>query len=314
MQQQINNIPNAPVHIKVAYDNEFRRFLLSPISYEHLYGRLKTLFNLQSDFSIKFQDDENDWVLIMTDQELTYATELSGNPLRLQIKLIDSPVSLAPTTENVERPWRGRGCGRGRGAGRGGVKFSHEERLQKKSSRLAERIDWLETKLKSEGLSSERERVLRWKLAKLQEKLAEVKATHANVQPTEVKSEVTATETPVPEVTNDEVKKEDPEPSWRGCRRGRGCGRGGMRRAMMEGGACGENPCRKGFRKARIDPELIAKFRQCKANLHAARESGNAEEIQACLEAFKAAKAAKWEARAALRAQEDAGKDEETKA
>jgi len=312
MQQQIN-IPNAPVHIKVAYDNEFRRFLLSPISYEHLYGKLKTLFNLQSDFSIKFQDDENDWVLILTDQELTYATELSRNPLRLQIKLVNS-APLAPPTETVERPWRGRGCGRGRGwAGRGGVKFSPEERLAKKSSRLAERIDWLETKLKSEGLSSERERVLRWKLAKLQEKLAAVKTFQANVQPTEAKTEVPVTETPV--TANDEVKQENQEPSWRGCRRGRGCGRGGMRRAMMEGGAFGEHPCRKG-RKARIDPELIAKFRQCKANLHAARESGNAEEIQSCLEAFKAAKAAKWEARDALRAKEEAeaGKDEETKA
>jgi hypothetical protein len=314
MQQQFN-IPSAPVHIKVAYDNEFRRFLLSPITYEHLYSRLKTLFNLQSDFSIKFQDDENDWVLIMTDQELTYATELSGNPLRLQIKLIDSvPSSPATPTETVdrERPWRGRGCGRGRGAGRGGVKISPDERLAKKSSRLSERIDWLETKLKSEGLSSERERVLRWKLTKLQEKLASVKEFQATVQPTEVKTEGPVTETFVP-TANDEVKKEDQETSWRG-RRGRGCGRGGMRRAMMEGGACGDTPCRKG-RKARIDPELIANFRQTKASLLAARDSGNAEEIQACEEAFKAAKAAKWEARAALRAQEDAaGKDEETKA
>lgn len=312
-QQQINNIPNAPVHIKVAYENEFRRFLLSPISYEHLYSRLKTLFNLQSAFSIKFQDDENDWVLIMTDQELVYATELSGNPLRLQIKLVDSaPSTATPTTENVERPWRGRGCGRGRGQGRQcGVKFSPEERLAKKSSRITERIDWLETKLKSEELSSERERVLRWKLTKLQEKLAAVKAFQANVVPTEVKPETPVSET---QANTDEVKKEEEEPSWRGCRRGRGCGRGGMRRAMMEGGACGEHPCRKG--RARLDPELIAKFRQAKANLHAARESGNAEEIQTCLEAFKAAKAAKWEARAALRAQEDApaSKDEETKA
>jgi len=47
----------------------------------------------------------------------------------------------------------------------------------------------------------------------------------------------------------------------------------------------------------------VAKFRQCKADLHAARESGDAEKIESCLEAFKTAKAAKLEARAALRAQ-----------
>jgi len=63
-------------------------------------------------------------------------------------------------------------------------------------------------------------------------------------------------------------------------------------------------------RRARIAPELIANFRQCKANLHAARDAGNAEEIEKCLAAFKEAKAAKIEAMAALRAQE-ASNDEQ---
>jgi hypothetical protein len=63
-------------------------------------------------------------------------------------------------------------------------------------------------------------------------------------------------------------------------------------------------------RRARIAPELIANFRQCKATLFAARESGNAEEIEKCQLALKEARAAKLEAMAALRAQE-ASNDEQ---
>jgi len=300
---------NTPVHVKVAYDNEFRRFLLSTIEFGHLQSTLKTLFSLETEFRIKFQDDENDWVLLTTDQELVYATELSGSPLRLQVKLIasESPKAEVPFT-GAER--RGRGLrGRGRGAGgRGGFK-SPQERLSHKSSRLSERISVMETKLSSNKLTSERERVLRWKLAKLQEKLAFVTAmkdslpqSNENPQP----QEAAVVSEPVSS-TDVTPRDEEEKPSCRGGRRGRG--RGGCRRAMMEDGS--DQPVCKG-RKARVAPEIIANFRQCKANLQAARESGNAEEVQACLEAFQAAKATKLEALAALRAQEKASNDEQT--
>jgi len=302
---------NAPVHVKVALDNEFRRFLLNPISFDHLEKTLKTLFSLQSEFRIKFQDDENDWVLITTDQELIYATELSGSPLRLQVKLLSSDTPAKADAESLpatERG-RGRGCrGRGRGAGRGGLK-SREERLSNKSSRLAERINQLETKLSSQKLTSERERVIRWRLAKLQEKLAwitSVKESMANSENSPAES-TEAVPGQVAEVVT--PNEEEEKTSCRGGRRGRGC-RGGWRRAMDEEGTDQPRGC-KG-RRARVAPELIANFRQCKANLHAARDSGNAEEIEKCLVAFKEAKATKLEAMAALRAQE--ASNDETKA
>jgi hypothetical protein len=299
----------SPVHVKVALDNEFRRFLLNPISFDHLEKTLKTLFSLQSEFRIKFQDDENDWVLITTDQELVYATELSGSPLRLQVKLLssDTPAKADAESLSATERGRGRGCrGRGRGAGRGGLK-SREERLSNKSSRLAERINQLETKLSSPKLTSERERVIRWRLAKLKEKLALITAVKESLANSDgAPAESTD---PVAEVVTPNEEEEE-KPSCRGGRRGRGC-RGGWRRAMEEEGSDQPRGC-KG-RRARIAPELIANFRQCKANLQAARESGNAEEINSCLEAFRVAKAAKWEARAALRAQE-ASTDDEQKA
>jgi hypothetical protein len=309
MQQQ-QTIPSAPVHVKVALDNEFRRFLLSPTTFDNLYTKLKTLFNLQTDFRIKFQDDENDWVLIMTDQELVYATELSGSPLRLQVKTVDAEPNPLPTTQ-CGRGKFGRGCRGGRG-GKGGK--AREERLLQKSSRLTERIGQLEAKLQSNNkLTSERERILRWKITRLQEKLAWVQSVHASLQTAENSEQQPAVvpdntaELPGTPLPTEESTKSSPP--MRGGHRG-GC-RGGWRRAMMEEGA--DHPCCRKGRKGRIDPELIANFRQCKANLQAARESGNAEQINSCLEAFRAAKIAKWEARAALRTQE-ASTDDEQKA
>jgi len=295
MQQQQTIIPSAPVHIKVAHDNEFRRFLLSPITFENLYTKLKTLFNLETEFRIKFQDDENDWVLIMTDQELVYATELSGSPLRLQVKPVEAE---APLPANCGRGGKvGRGC-RGRGDKGGWNNKTREERLLQKSSRLTERIGQLEAKLQSPKLTSERERVLRWKVSGLQEKLTWVQTMLASLQTANSEQQPAAVPDSA-ELPNTSLPMEEKSsPPMRGGHRG-GC-RGGWRRAMMEGGA--DHPCRGKGRMARIDPELVANFRQCKANLHAARQSGNAEEIQACLEKFQAAKAAKQEARAALRA------------
>jgi len=296
MQSQ-QTIIKTPVHVKVAYDDEFRRFLLSPITFDNLQSTLKTLFSIESEITIKFQDDENDWVLVTTDQELVYATELSGSPLRLQVKLISSqpPKAGAGSFTATERG-RGRGCrGRKWGDGRG-LKSSPEERLRMRSSRITERIAMLESKLSSDKLTSERERVLRWKVAKFQEKLAAIKT--ALGQFSEAQQPQAATVPTEVVASTDDVPQEENPSKWRGGRCGRG-GRGGCRRAMMENGS--DQPVWKG--RGRIAPEIIANFRQCKANLRAARESGNAEEIRACREALQAARAAKLAARDALDAQ-----------
>jgi hypothetical protein len=298
----------SPVHVKVAYENEFRRFLLNPVTFEQLETTLTTLFNINAEFRIKFQDDENDWVLLTTDQELVYATELSGSPLRLQVKLLETSVKNTDAEAVPIEKGRGRGgkgC-RGRGLGRGGCKLSPEERLALKSSRLAERITVLESKLTSKTLPAERERVVRWRLTKLQEKLTAITAMKESLG-----NEPSTTDEQAPtgaptECVNPILGEEEEKTSGRGGRRGGRGGRGGWRRAMMEDGT--DRPV--GPRKPRMDPEIMAKFRQCKADLQEARESGDAEKIEICLEAFKTAKATKMEARAALRAQQ-ASTDEE---
>jgi hypothetical protein len=293
---QSQQITTNPVHIKVAYENEFRRFLLTPVSFEQLETTLKNLFSLNAEFRIKFKDDEDDWVLLTSDQELIYATELSGSPLRLQVSINPS----AQPAENA-RGRGGKGC-RGRGLGRGGL-ISPEERLTAKSSRLADRIAELEEKINSGKLTADRERVIRWRLLKLQDKLAVVKSkkeSFANA-PSQSTEAVAASEP----VSAENVKVEE-KPSCGGGRRGRGCGRGGWRRAMMNDGTdhpVRECPVRERKPRVAIPPEIIENFRQCKSDLRAARESGDAEKIQSCMEAFKTARAAKFEARVALRAQ-----------
>lgn len=295
--QTTQQTTKSTVHIKVSHDNEFRRFLLNPVTYPQLETTLKTLFNLEGEFRIKFQDDENDWVLLTTDQELVYATELSGSPLRLQVKLLENAV---PKEDSPCQSERGRGrCGRGgrgRGAGRGGFKLSPEERLSLKSSRITDRINQLETKLSSKQLTSERERVIRWRLAKLQDKLEFVKATHASLDtcypeateaaPTE-SQEATAPETKLDEECSHEAK-------W--ARRGR-CGRG------ARGGRQGCDKQKWKGLKARLDPELLANWKKCRQDLMEAKQSGDAEKIAACKAALWTVKFEKKEAMRALKAE-----------
>jgi len=75
MQQQIVN----NVHIKVQCENEFRRFVLSEITYNKLADTLRMLLGLASGtvFKLSYLDDESDWVLFTTDSELQYAVTLS---------------------------------------------------------------------------------------------------------------------------------------------------------------------------------------------------------------------------------------------
>lgn len=309
--QTTQQTTNTPVHIKVSHENEFRRFLLNPVTFSQLETTLKTLFNLESEFRIKFQDDENDWVLLTTDQELVYATELSGSPLRLQVKLLENAV---PTEASPCQTERGRGrCGRGgrgRGAGRGGCKLSPEERLSMKSTRITDRINQLESKLSSKQLTSERERVIRWRLAKLQEKLEFVKATQTSLEtcypqttePTPTESqEATAPETKLDEETS---QNENP---W--ARRG-GRGRGG--RGCRGGQGCDKAKW-KGL-KSRMDPELLANWQKCRQDLIEAKQSGDAEKIAACKAAFWSAKIAKKEAMQALKAEAAAAETNDQKA
>jgi hypothetical protein len=270
------------IHIKAVLDNEeFRRFSLNPPTFDNLRSTLQRLFNIQSNFSVKFQDDEKDWVLISSDEELLYAVELAGTPLRLQLNPMITPAKPEIAETQTEDGFRGAGRGWGRGKrgcrGRfGGEKphFSKEERLAHKTSRLADRISGLETKINSGQLTTEREKVLRWRLVQLQDKLAWVTAVNASLKDAPPTPDVTAE---AAGTTDDNTPPS--EDSW--------------------GGRCHERKCGEKLRGrgCHLPPEVLAHFHQCRLELQAARASGNPEQIQAARTAFLSAKQHRFEAR-----------------
>jgi hypothetical protein len=295
MQANNNNITN--VHVKVEYNQEFRRFVVETISFEHLEKTLRTLLNIDSAQPVKilFLDDEKDWVLIASDSELAYAWELSASLLRLSVKAVPASV-LAPVTVNhpevfTHHPFhnaRGRGChGRGAGCRAGrvgrGDPTMRAQFMDSKLARLTERHAMLTAKLPE--MPEERARALAWRISHLENKIEKITwkkesfAAHLAEQPKE--------ETPAEKVTEEPAAAEE-EPSspargfrGRGCRRG---GRGGSHRWMAEG--------------AESHPQFDAVMAK-KVELKAARQGGNKEEIQAKWEALQEAKDAWREAKRA---------------
>jgi len=295
--QQYNEI-KSNVHIKVEYNQEYRRFVVETLSFEHLEKTLRTLLNIDPTQPIKilFLDDEKDWVLITTDAELTYAAELSASLLRLSVKSVAAPSSTVsvvgvpfalpgnhPMCHRGMRGKRGRGC-RGGGMGRCDPAM-RAQFLDNKLARLTERHAMLKEKLV--GMPEDQERALSYRLSHLENKIENVKwkkekfAQHLAEQPlseaTEVKEE---TETAAPAT--------EPVVCWEG--RGRGCrggrGRGGHK-WMCEG--------------ADTHPGFEALLTS-KAELKAARQGGNKEEIQAKWEALQKAKTNWRETKQALMA------------
>jgi hypothetical protein len=286
MQSQINN--NTPVHIKAALNGEFRRFLLNPPTFAKLEASVIALFGLSNSVTLKFQDDEKDWVLLTNDTELLYAIDLAGSPLRIDVTVRDSvlPVEPANEPETPQPSDIGAGCWKSR-RGKGGCEWKAKcnERLEAKEVRIAGKIADLEEKLKSGALTSERERTVRWRHARLQEKLAFITAKRQGLA--EAKSQKPAEETT-------EEKEEIPQVK---CGRGRGGrGRGCRGPRNCEGRV---PPCQ--LRKM-LPPELMENFHQTKAAFMSAKEGGDKEEIEACKEAFLKAKQAKLAALQALRA------------
>jgi hypothetical protein len=77
-----NNVNESIVHCKVFYNNEFRRFPLSKgFSLVDLISKIKTLLSLDSDFTIKYKDEEDDWITLSSDVELETGLSLSNNNL-----------------------------------------------------------------------------------------------------------------------------------------------------------------------------------------------------------------------------------------
>jgi len=280
------------------------------LSFEHLERTLRTLLNIEPTLAVTilFLDDEKDWVLLSSDDELSYAWELSGSLLRLSVKpKTDQPAIVAPAVEtpnpvfsrraqSESEDWRaGRrgGCrgGRGGGQGRWGKKdrdegswiLARQEIVDAKLVRLSSKQEMLSAKLASGDLTEDKARAITWRLSHLQNKIDGFKwkkealkqKSDAAASPTTPQEEVQAPAAPTCEQT------------WGGGCRGRRGGRGGCRGA------------RGGFDN---DP-LFATLQEKKQALKEARQAGNREDMQEKWEALQEAKTNWREAKRAAFAQ-----------
>jgi len=81
------------IHVKLQHNNEFRRFIIEPqFKFNELHEKISTLLHLTTPFSIRYLDEESEWITIETDNELLTGIELSPALLRLKIE---------PTTPTV---------------------------------------------------------------------------------------------------------------------------------------------------------------------------------------------------------------------
>jgi len=100
--------------IKLFSKGEIRRFNFVGTSFERLCADIKPLLDV-TEFSIRYEDEEGDWVTIKSDAELSYALSLAGaRALRLRIVektvVADAPVvaPATPPTRSIssEKPWK----------------------------------------------------------------------------------------------------------------------------------------------------------------------------------------------------------------
>eukprot|EP01123_Difflugia_compressa_P001176 TRINITY_DN1134_c0_g1_i4.p1 TRINITY_DN1134_c0_g1~~TRINITY_DN1134_c0_g1_i4.p1 ORF type:complete len:344 (+),score=82.18 TRINITY_DN1134_c0_g1_i4:111-1142(+) len=127
------------VHCKVSLDDQIRRFQFTSSSggvesnFSILQTRIRTLFGIVGEFTLRFKDNEGDLVLVESDDELKYAFAESAGLLRIFVELKNQPSNVSttstidrsslddPSSTSLNHDKCGHGKhGRGRGGGRGG--------------------------------------------------------------------------------------------------------------------------------------------------------------------------------------------------
>jgi len=220
---------------------------------------LRSLFEIDAatSFKIQFLDDEKDWVLISSDEELIYASTLVGQPLRLSIKSTEQSTQAKPTR-----------------CSRKGIDFSDPEaRKAHKISCVTSRLEMLEGKLANNDFPAGKARMLKEKVDRMHQKLEHLK------------SETPSLATPV------KVEAEEAQEPWgRGKGRGRWGGNGRGRR-----GGCGGRRDRDSQPMSPETQQFFSRVQDCKMELRAARQAKNEQDIEAKWEALQQAKA-EWRA------------------
>jgi len=259
--------------------------------------------------AVEYQDEEQDWVTLSSDEELKLATSFCGSPLRLRIRIVGKQ-STVPSFQTAPLPAQRMSVEESNTVAaplketrRKQQALTKQERMTAKSERLSERISIIETRLKDPNLKSDRERVLLWKVEKLRETWKETQEAIANFPAQSEEETNSASEDSEPEITS---PSDFPRPRGRRCGPGRGDrpnARFAVRRgpwnkfAAEQDDSVDQEPERKRsfdtkFQETPQDKPndfrfALSEVKRCRADLKAARASREEEAIKCCEMAFK---------------------------
>eukprot|EP01123_Difflugia_compressa_P001174 TRINITY_DN1134_c0_g1_i11.p1 TRINITY_DN1134_c0_g1~~TRINITY_DN1134_c0_g1_i11.p1 ORF type:complete len:331 (+),score=77.92 TRINITY_DN1134_c0_g1_i11:111-1103(+) len=203
------------VHCKVSLDDQIRRFQFTSSSggvesnFSNLQTRIRTLFGIVGEFTLRYKDDEGDLILVESDDEFKYAFTESAGLLRIFVELknkpptptdalqVYSPSSISPAHDQCGRGKHG-GRGRGgRGGGRGGRGRCGKTKIERMTSKREYILSLLAT---PEVTADERKR------QRLQRKLESIETRLAILN-----SKTTSTDTTTTTTQSETVKVNDDE-------------------------------------------------------------------------------------------------------
>jgi len=71
--------------VKVSFGDDIRRFTMEGNSFVTLKEIIRSLYHIDSDLAVKYQDDEEDWINIQSDQELATAFLFCKGTLKITV-------------------------------------------------------------------------------------------------------------------------------------------------------------------------------------------------------------------------------------
>jgi len=90
------------IHVKLQFNDEFRRFFIPhtnpSIKFIDLESKIKSLLRItENEISIKYKDEENEWITISSDDELETGIMISGNGLVFRLYVSSKDNNLKTT-------------------------------------------------------------------------------------------------------------------------------------------------------------------------------------------------------------------------
>jgi DNA repair exonuclease SbcCD ATPase subunit len=151
------------IDCKINFNNEIRRISFTGAEFSSLKQEIQNLFEIKSEFVLKYLDNESDLILLTSNEEFKLALDYSDKILRLTVECVSEsslisdessePMTVETEVESAEHHYGGRHCGGrghhggkhrgGRGRGKHCDRGNHSDRWEGKKVHLLMKIDML---------------------------------------------------------------------------------------------------------------------------------------------------------------------------